>query len=236
MLDEGGLRAFLKKQRRSSNAIERCIKFTNEFANYLADYKNGKTLDESNPSDVEDFVAWCEGSDKSAKIILWGMWYYYQFRENIEMQQVIRGLRAGRIKRKPLALKDIRGVELAHADRLAKAGIQDVEKMVQVGRTLDQRLDIAEKTGVPLEVISELVKLSDLSRIPGVKGIRARLYYDAGIETIEKMAQWEAEELRAMLIEFVKRTGFDGIAPWAKEAAFSVEYARRLPIVVEFEA
>jgi hypothetical protein len=82
--------------------------------------------------------------------------------------------------------------------------------------------------------ILELVKLSDLARIQGVKGIRARLYYDAGVDTMEKMAKWNSEELRTYLMEFVKKTGFRGIAPLPKETKFTVETARRMPKIVEY--
>jgi len=78
------------------------------------------------------------------------------------------------------------------------------------------------------------VKLSDLARITGVKGIRARLYYDAGVDTVEKMAKWDAEKLREMLVSFVERTRFDGIAPLPKEAEFTVKTAKKLPKVVEY--
>jgi hypothetical protein len=87
---------------------------------------------------------------------------------------------------------------------------------------------------VPLDVVLELVKLSDLARIPGLKNIRARLYYDAGVDCIEKLAAWNAEELRAMLVDFVEETGFEGIAPWPKEAKSAVETARKLPQLVEY--
>jgi predicted RecB family nuclease len=50
---------------------------------------------------------------------------------------------------------------------------------------------LATQTGIPVEVVLELVKLSDLARLPGVKGIRARLYYDAGVDTVENLASFE---------------------------------------------
>ena len=84
------------------------------------------------------------------------------------------------------------------------------------------------------DVILELVKLSDLARIPGVKGVRARLYCDAGVDTMEKMAEWRPEELRQMVDEFVERTGFEGIAPLPAEARFTVAQAKRLPKIVEY--
>jgi hypothetical protein len=85
-----------------------------------------------------------------------------------------------------------------------------------------------------LTAILELVKLSDLSRLGAVKGVRARLYYDAGLDTPDKFIQWDADALRQMLIEFVERTRFDGIAPLPKELQNAIARARQLPNVVQY--
>lgn len=78
------------------------------------------------------------------------------------------------------------------------------------------------------------MKLSDLARIQGLKSVRARLYYDVGTDTVEKLAEWDPKELRAMLIKFVEKTGFEGIAPLPKEAEYTVETAKKLPKIVEY--
>jgi hypothetical protein len=106
--------------------------------------------------------------------------------------------------------------------------------MIEAGRTRKAREELAIKTRIPIKIILELVKLSDLARIYGVKSVRARLYYDAGVDTVEKMAKWNPEKLRAMLIGFVEKTGFDGIAPLPKEAEFTVAEAKKLPEIVEY--
>ena len=118
--------------------------------------------------------------------------------------------------------------------KLAAVGIENVEQMLEAGRTRSGRRELSAQTGIPHDAILEFVKLSDLARIGGVKNIRARLYHDAGVDTVEKMAQGDAEELRAMLIEFVERTGFDGIAPLPKEARHAVADAKALPKIVEY--
>lgn len=61
-----------------------------------------------------------------------------------------------------------------------------------------------------------------------IKAVRARLYYDAGIDTIDKMASREPDELRKTLLEWVKRTGFDGIAPLPKELRNAVRTAKTI--------
>ena len=48
------------------------------------------------------------------------------------------------------------------------------------------------------------------------------------------MAQWEPDDLREMLVEFVERAGFEGIAPLPKELHNAVETARSLPRIVAY--
>jgi hypothetical protein len=118
--------------------------------------------------------------------------------------------------------------------RLAAAGIRNDAQMLKAGCTRNGRQELSERTGIPLDAILEFVKLSDLARIFAVKGVRARLYYDAGIDTVEKMAQWDPVELVKMLVEFVERTGFDGIATLPAEARFTVKEAKKLPKIVDY--
>jgi hypothetical protein len=132
-------------------------------------------------------------------------------------------------------LKDFRGVHTEYLAKLAAAGISNVEQMLAAGKTAEARQQLSEETGVPLKGILELVKLSDLSRLGGLKGIRARLYYEAGVDTLEKMAGWEPEELQTMLADFVNRSGFQGIAPLPKEVKNGVMAAKTLPKIVTYE-
>jgi hypothetical protein len=234
-MDKEGFRTFLKRGGRSPNAIKRCLRYVRELEQYLEKEHRGRSLDEAQPNDLEAFVAEIEREPKaSAKTHLWAIRYYYEFRSDEEMRQLAAALRAQRIKRRPFSLKDFRGVNPQHAGALAAVGIRNVQEMLTAGRTPEDRRALAETTGMPPEAILELVKLSDLARIPGIKRIRARLYHGAGVDTIERMAAWDPAEMRAMLLQFVEETGFDGIAPLPAEAAFSVARARELPKLIEY--
>lgn len=136
-------------------------------------------------------------------------------------------------RRNPFKLREFRGVDSRHIEKLNAKGIKNAEKMLVVGRTKEQRETLAKATGIPEKKILELVKLSDLARLPGVKGIRARLYFDAGEDSVEKMTSWEPEALRMMVTEYAERTGFDGIPPLPKEVSSTIANARKLPKVVE---
>lgn len=93
-------------------------------------------------------------------------------------------------------------------DNLAKAGIVSTYQNIEAARSPETRENLAARTGTEMERILEYLKLSDLSRLGGLKGVRARLYYDSGVDTLDKLSSWDPEESRPMLIDFVRRTGF----------------------------
>lgn len=227
-------RRFLKKGGRSERAAERAIAHVAEFAGYLAEH--GKGLDGADGADLESFVARVEGEPRaSAKTHLWAIRYYCEHTANEGLRRLAGVLREQRMERKPFPLSGFCGVDPADVERLAAAGVRNIEQLLEAGRTGEGRAALAEETGVPADAVLKLVQLSDLARIPGVKGVRARLYYDAGVDTVQKMAEWEPEPLREMVAAFVERTAFDGVAPLPAEARYTVDWARRLPAVVEYE-
>jgi hypothetical protein len=230
---EEGFRRFLKKGGKSESAEERVVTYVKEFESYLNEHCR-KGLNEADIEDLEAFVAWVEQKPKvSAKGYLWGIGYYYEYISNEDMRHLTGILRGQRIDRRPFPLREFLGINPEYVEKLAAVGIRNAKQMLEVGGTERGRAALSEETGVAGDVILELVKLSDLARIPGVKGIRARLYYDAGVDTIEKMAEWEPEELREMVAEFVERTGFEGIAPLPAEVRFTIAQAKGLSKIVE---
>jgi predicted flap endonuclease-1-like 5' DNA nuclease len=234
-VDEEGFRTFLKRGGRSPSAVKRCIVYVQEFERYLQAHAPGQALAEARIDQLDGFVEWIEQEPRtSAKGHLWALRYYFDYVSDAGLRDHASALRQERIQRTPFPLRRFRGVDPDHAEALATLGIENVDQMRGAGRTPRDRQVLAERTGIPPHAILELVKLSDLARVAGLKGIRARLYHDAGVDTVEKLAAWEPEALRAMLVEFVERTGFDGIAPLPKEAAGAVAQAKKLPLVVEY--
>jgi hypothetical protein len=232
-LDEKGFKAFMKKQRKSKSTISRCLDNTKEFEEYL-NTKN-KTLEKAKPKDLELFAETCIDSKKVSSF-MWALSYYFLFMENNKLLETAESIRAGLLSksRKPFKLKDFRGVKIKHIEALAKYGIIDTAKMLEVGKTRKQRSELAKKTGLDIDTILEFVKLSDLSRLPGVKGIRARLYHDAGIDSIEKLSKMTPEDVLKITREFIERADFDGIAPLPKETKSSIATAKKLPKIVEW--
>ena len=233
-MEEQEFRAFLKRGGRSASAASRVVALVRQFEGYLMG-QGGPAVDDAGVDDLEKFVDWIEQKPgTSAKGHLWALRYYYDYLSNKEMRLNAGILREQRIERKPFPLIGFRGVDPEHVNRLAAVGIANVRQLLRAGQTPSARDTLSRETGISAQEILELVKLSDLARLPGVKGIRARLYYDAGVETVEEMATWDPEDLRAMVAGFVERTGFDGIAPLPLEAKSAVTRARTLPRIVEY--
>jgi len=136
-------------------------------------------------------------------------------------------------KRNPFKLRDFRRVRPEFVAALEAQRIKNADQLLSAAGTHQQRSSLAKKTCIPEDAILELVKLSDLARLPGVKGIRARLYYDAGVDSVEKMAGWDPEPLRLMVTEYVEKTGFDGTPPLPKEVSSTIANAKKLPRIVE---
>lgn len=226
---------YLKRGGRSPSAIKRCIKYIIGFEEYLDRYRDGKKLANVEDQDLIDFVDWIEReSDSGAKGYLWAIRYYYDFISNEEIIFLASKMREMRIESTPFSIRGFRDVNPDYVDTLAKKGIKNVNQMVEAGLSESDREDLSEETGIPQSDILEFVKLSDLARIPGVKGIRARMYYDAGIDTVEKIACWEPARLVERINQFVAETGFDGIPTLPAEAKFTINTAKKLPKIVQY--
>ena len=233
MENEAAFLRFLKRKGRSADVAQRVLRLVNEFEQFLLG--QGKTLDQASPREVNAFVNQIEAKPgTSAKTHLWAIIYYYEFTSNETIRKAAGELRRGRIERNSFPLKKFKDINPDNISRLEEAGIRNCDRMLAAGRTPADRQALADKTGVPVENILELVKLSDLSRLMGLKGIRARLYYAVGADTPEMIAQCDVEELRLRMIAYVAQTGFEGIAPLPKEVQSTVAEAMTMPKIVEY--
>jgi hypothetical protein len=225
---------FLKRGGRKESVAEGVVRLVSEYEAFLGEME--VAVGESGTGELDMFLEAVESEPKkSGKKHLWALIYYFDFLGMDELRQTARERRQARISRKLFNLRDFRGVDQEAAAKLAEAGIVNVAQMLEAGATPAARESLAAQTRVKMETILEFVKLSDLARVPGLKGIRARLYHDVGVDCIETLASWDPEELLAELAAFVERTGFEGITPLPKEVRSGVKTAKGLPKVVEFE-
>jgi hypothetical protein len=232
-MDEDGFKQFMKIEKKTQSTIKRNVNSVKTFEEYLSKHKQGRKLEEASPQDLHDFASWGEHQFKKVSMFVAGVRTYYEYKANKQMFNTAREI-VGTIYMGSYKLKKFRGVEKEHIEKLEAKGIKTAKQMLDAGKTGKDRNRLSQETGVPVEGILKLVKLSDLARLPGLKAVRARLYYDAGLDALDKIAAYDPEEMRMMLAEFVERTGFDGIPPLPKEASSTVSLAKHLPRIIEY--
>ncbi len=229
-------RKYLRKRGKKNHIINGLIKHCSLFEDFLHKRRKELSMDVADKEDILAFFDAVKNQKADVGNHLRAIALYYKFKSKSELSSLADKLREQRISstKRSFELRNFRGVNSEYVERLAAAGIRNTKKILELGKTGSDRQRLSDETGIPSEALLEFVKLADLSRIDGVKNIRARLYYDAGIDTVEKIAEWNPEDLRTHLAEFVTKTGFKGLAPLPKEARHTVETAKKLPKIVEY--
>jgi hypothetical protein len=232
-MDEAGYINKMRREKKSERTVTRYTNCLRTVADFLWKHKRKKRIDDITPKDVKDFESWGDKKLKNFNQHIWALKIYAEYTANHELEMLTNECLGARYAAE-YKLKDFLGIDPKHLEKLKLEGIKTVKHMLDAGRTISGRKLLSKETGVPLDTVLELVKLSDLARIPGLKKIRARLYYDAGLDTVEKIAKLDPGDLIQMLRVFIKRSGFNGIAPMPKEAATSVATAKYIAKIVEY--
>lgn len=232
-MNEQEFRKFLKRAGKKEHVIEGLVNQVKAFETFLG-RGSGIGLNDALKQDIQNYTKTIEPD--RIKVHIRGLILYFKFAGKLELAHFAHMFReAGTAKtRQIFKLRKFRGVDIEVTHKLEALGIINVEQMLAAGKTPNARKELARETGLPLDKILELVKLSDLSRLGAIKSVRARLYYAAGLDTPEKFKHRNVEDLRQRLIEFVAQTGFDGIPPLPKELANAIEAANKLPKIVQY--
>ncbi len=134
---------------------------------------------------------------------------------------------------KPVALSAFPGVAPSHLERLAALGITQSRQLFERAQSKQERAALARAAQVPGAALLELVKLSDLARAGWVGPIFARLFYAAGADTIEKLAQCAPEALYARLMAVNAEQKLTKSHFTAKDVALCIEIAKELPQAID---
>ena len=172
---------------------------------------------------------------QSAKGYLYVLMNYFRFRENEELLRFSGKLREERTKksRRIFPIKEFLDINPQHIKKLAEIGIKNVEQMLEAGKKKQQRKELSDLLGIPEEAILELVKLSDITRMGYIKTKLSRLYYNSGLDSPEKVAKFEPDELYEHFKKYVKESGWDGMVPNLADLVNNIKGARSLKKVVE---
>ncbi len=98
-------------------------------------------------------------------------------------------------------LDEIEGIGPAYAERLNNAGISSIEQLLKDGGSAAGRKKIEEASGISHALLLEWVNHADLMRIKGVGSEYADLLEAAGVDSVPELANRNADNLLAKMLE-----------------------------------
>lgn len=235
MFNQDGFHAYLLDRKTPANTMAQFIRLTGEFFDYLQKYRQS-SINNQQAEDLHEFFIWLDPQFRRPRInrYFFALKAYYGFIADKDLYHTTNEI-LGIISLEALKLKDFTGVNPNVIKTLAAQDIRTAAQLLATTRTQTKRDKLATATNLPEPLILELVKLSNLARIPGLKQKRARLFYDAGLDTLAKIAAYnDPQELVTLFASFVERSGFEGRAVSPSEAQFTLGMAKHLKPMTEF--
>lgn len=129
----------------------------------------------------------------------------------------------------PIRLDKFPGIQTKYLDKLEDVGIKNSRHLFIEAKDKKERERLSQTTEIPIEILYELMSLSDLARAYGVGPVFARIIYDAGIKSIKEFIEYTAEDFISIYEEKNRKRADFGV----NEIQFSLELAKELELSVE---
>ncbi|MDH3511378.1 MAG: DUF4332 domain-containing protein [Gammaproteobacteria bacterium] len=126
----------------------------------------------------------------------------------------------------------IEGIGPALSEKLAQGGIKTCEQLLDKGCTKDGRQALEAATGISESQLLKFVNHADLMRIKGIGGEYSELLECAGVDTVPELAQRNAENLAAKIVEVNTEKKLVRLTPSAKQVQGWVDQAKTLPKLI----
>jgi predicted flap endonuclease-1-like 5' DNA nuclease len=131
-------------------------------------------------------------------------------------------------------IEEIEGVGTVSGEKLRKAGVTTVDKLLEAGKTKKQRKELAELSGLSESFILKITNMADLFRIKGIGQEFSELLEAAGVDTVPELAQRKPENLVAKMQEVNEAKKLTRRTPTLAEVEGWVAQAKELPRVIEY--
>jgi predicted flap endonuclease-1-like 5' DNA nuclease len=133
-----------------------------------------------------------------------------------------------------MKIADIEGIGPAYAAKLSQVGIRSVHGLLEYGARPDDRLKLAQTTGIGEALILEWVNLADLYRIKGIGSEFSDLLEEAGVDTVVELASRVPENLLSKMMEVNKQKNLVNHMPGLSQVKAWIAQAKKLPRVVTY--
>ena len=123
-------------------------------------------------------------------------------------------------------------------DPLAQAGIRDQLQLISACQTPQGREALSRQANMPWEALVEIARGCDMYRMgTNLNHIRARIYYEMGLDTWQKWAGSISEAIIQRFTDYIQQHELETerLVPWPKEVRNGIEWARLHLSIFEVE-
>lgn len=135
---------------------------------------------------------------------------------------------------KPNKLKDFAGISSEAIEKLENLKIKNTVKLFDRVINSDERKKLAEETSISQNDILMLTKLTDLSRIRWVGATAAKMFYDLGVDTVEKISKADPINLHTRINQLNKEKRIYKGQIGLNDMRIVVDIAKDLPLDIEY--
>ncbi|MBN1411784.1 MAG: hypothetical protein JW969_13130 [Spirochaetales bacterium] len=217
MYDKKGYIAFMKSENKSRRTIERYSEYINAWIRFLK--KKKKDIDEAAIKDLSEYINSEREKLKPFSHYATSIRIYYRYRKNESMEWAFEKVDYY----EPVSLKDIMGIERKYIAVLKNENILTNRDLLDVCLNKEPG-GIAKEYGIPPAEFTELVKLAGM----------ARLYYDAGFDTLKKIAETDPGVFREKIRMYIEKKDLVYAPPTPQESLWAVKCAKLRPELIKY--
>ena len=129
-------------------------------------------------------------------------------------------------------IEEIEGIGSVYGQKLAEAGINTSEALLEKGATAAGRKALSESTGISDTLLLRWVNHADLFRVSGIGPQYAELLEAAGVDSVPELAQRVAGNLHPRLVEIHQQKKLTGRTPALSQVEGWIDQAKQQPRVV----
>ena len=131
-------------------------------------------------------------------------------------------------------VEDVEGIGPTYGEKLRAVGIEDTDALLNACKTKTQRKELAEKSDISETHILKWANMVDLYRISGVGSEFSELLEASGVDTVPELAQRNAENLTAKMVEVNDAKSLTRRVLSGAEVEKWVAEAKTLPRALEY--
>lgn len=135
---------------------------------------------------------------------------------------------------KPFNLSKVPATDPEVISKFETLGIKNTRHLFDHGQTSSERAQLSHQTGLPESAVLEMVRIADISRIWGVGPFFTRILYEAGYDSVQAVAEADLDKMYVEVNQINKERGYTSIMASKGEVGMCIDYAKLLPLAVEY--